>query len=429
MKKIKTLNEELNRMKSLMNFDISNNSLDYLIENEEVITEQNNLLKVGSKGDGVKALQKILNIKDDGIFGPNTKKALINFQKENKLNPDGVLGPKTMEVINKKFNINEDIDPKTTHGMMDAIATLNKVILNKTITPPKKDDKPSKEKKDGSENKGEKVSAGPGRDGFNADSDGDGVPDYLQLNDPQNKKDKENTDDKSKNSDDKSDEKTTRDAGSGGSEEKEPDNSSETPQGDQIDLDEFDFKIIRKQHKLNKKKYNIQEEDCEKHVRGLYKLLKKGGIPEGKLNEYKNKHKQLIIRADWCVANYRNELLNTKFLNRKDEKLRYIYSVLKEEMPQLASTKKEGQKYTIYRKPKEQVGKIAVITYLGNGRYKFRGGKLLLDTSNKNDIKFNPSYIKPIRSQLGLKDGDVITIQPKLIKRTGKLTTGKFQVS
>ena len=44
-------------------------------------------------------------------------------------------------------------------------------------------------------------------------------------------------------------------------------------------------------------------------------------------------------------------------------------------MPQLVSTKKEGQKYTIYRKPKEQVGKIAVITYLGNGRYKFRGGK------------------------------------------------------
>lgn len=59
------------------------------------------MLTVGSKGLDVKELQQ--NLKNqgfnlgpiDGIFGENTKSAVIQFQKKNGLDPDGIAGPKT----------------------------------------------------------------------------------------------------------------------------------------------------------------------------------------------------------------------------------------------------------------------------------------------------------------------------------------------
>lgn len=58
-------------------------------------------LKVNSKGDRVKSLQKFLNwygnygLKVDGRFGAKTKTALKAFQKKEKLTIDGIYGPKT----------------------------------------------------------------------------------------------------------------------------------------------------------------------------------------------------------------------------------------------------------------------------------------------------------------------------------------------
>jgi methionine-rich copper-binding protein CopC len=58
-------------------------------------------LKLNSRGEAVKALQKLLNLKlnlnliADGIFGPKTKAAVIAFQKLNGLVPDGLVGPLT----------------------------------------------------------------------------------------------------------------------------------------------------------------------------------------------------------------------------------------------------------------------------------------------------------------------------------------------
>lgn len=54
------------------------------------------LLKKGCKGDDVKALQKALNIKADGIFGNDTKAATKKYQKAKKLYPiDGIVGTRT----------------------------------------------------------------------------------------------------------------------------------------------------------------------------------------------------------------------------------------------------------------------------------------------------------------------------------------------
>ena len=51
------------------------------------------LLRVGSRGAAVKAMQEDLGIDADGRFGPGTKKAVMDFQKENGLTVDGMAGP------------------------------------------------------------------------------------------------------------------------------------------------------------------------------------------------------------------------------------------------------------------------------------------------------------------------------------------------
>ena len=60
------------------------------------------LIKIGSKGKDVEFLQKSLGtVEVDGKFGPNTKAAVIVFQKANELDPDGIAGPKTWAAILK----------------------------------------------------------------------------------------------------------------------------------------------------------------------------------------------------------------------------------------------------------------------------------------------------------------------------------------
>lgn len=59
------------------------------------------VLKKGSRGDNVKALQILLNGygfncgKADGVFGINTQNAVLKFQKANGLDDDGIVGEQT----------------------------------------------------------------------------------------------------------------------------------------------------------------------------------------------------------------------------------------------------------------------------------------------------------------------------------------------
>jgi hypothetical protein len=62
------------------------------------------LIKQGSKGEDVRAVQDVLNfhirrlkpLNVDGIFGPLTQARVIEFQKSNELKADGIVGPNTM---------------------------------------------------------------------------------------------------------------------------------------------------------------------------------------------------------------------------------------------------------------------------------------------------------------------------------------------
>ncbi len=57
------------------------------------------LLKKGSRGNEVKALQRALHLLDDGIFGQLTEERVKEFQKENGLIVDGIVGDKTWAKI------------------------------------------------------------------------------------------------------------------------------------------------------------------------------------------------------------------------------------------------------------------------------------------------------------------------------------------
>lgn len=56
-------------------------------------------LRVGSKGNAVKQMQRKLGIAADGDFGPGTANAVKAWQTKNGLTADGIMGPKSLEVL------------------------------------------------------------------------------------------------------------------------------------------------------------------------------------------------------------------------------------------------------------------------------------------------------------------------------------------
>jgi N-acetylmuramoyl-L-alanine amidase/Putative peptidoglycan binding domain len=58
------------------------------------------VLKVGSRGDAVARVQRALRIPDDGIFGNQTRGAVLRFQQDNHLQyQDGKVGPETTAAL------------------------------------------------------------------------------------------------------------------------------------------------------------------------------------------------------------------------------------------------------------------------------------------------------------------------------------------
>jgi hypothetical protein len=61
-------------------------------------------LELGSNGEPVKALQRLLNVHDgdvfvDGDFGPQTEQAVREFQEDEKLVVDGIVGSRTWDAL------------------------------------------------------------------------------------------------------------------------------------------------------------------------------------------------------------------------------------------------------------------------------------------------------------------------------------------
>ena len=60
------------------------------------------VLRKGDRGSAVVRVQRKLEIRDDGIFGPQTHRAVKRFQRRKGLEPDGVVGPLTRGALRLK---------------------------------------------------------------------------------------------------------------------------------------------------------------------------------------------------------------------------------------------------------------------------------------------------------------------------------------
>jgi hypothetical protein len=85
------------------------------------------MYKIGSSGEDVKKIQKRLGLKVDGIFGKNTRAAVIKLQSENGLKADGIVGPKTWNVL---FPVKKESMPLPNSNPS---AFLNNISVNNTI--------------------------------------------------------------------------------------------------------------------------------------------------------------------------------------------------------------------------------------------------------------------------------------------------------
>ncbi len=57
------------------------------------------VLRQGSRGAAVVALQRDLHLRADGAFGPQTKRAVVAFQRRHHLAADGVVGARTWAAL------------------------------------------------------------------------------------------------------------------------------------------------------------------------------------------------------------------------------------------------------------------------------------------------------------------------------------------
>lgn len=85
------------------------------------------LIKLGDRGDKVKELQRLLGIKDDGIFGNDTKRAVISFQNKNGLVTDGLVGVNTWNKLNSQTTSTKH--SLSTNGM-ELLAEFEDLRLN-----------------------------------------------------------------------------------------------------------------------------------------------------------------------------------------------------------------------------------------------------------------------------------------------------------
>jgi N-acetylmuramoyl-L-alanine amidase len=65
------------------------------------------LLKIGSRGEDVKAVQRALHCYPDGIFGELTEEAVRQWQADNKLVTDGIVGIDTWQSLFGALNADE----------------------------------------------------------------------------------------------------------------------------------------------------------------------------------------------------------------------------------------------------------------------------------------------------------------------------------
>jgi len=103
---------------TLNNTNDTDNNIDIISQ----LQKNENTLSVGSKGDIVRSIQRLLNymegcnIKEDGVYGLETYNVIIKYQAENGLKEDGIVGKQTVakllstDVSSKSNTINLNVE-------------------------------------------------------------------------------------------------------------------------------------------------------------------------------------------------------------------------------------------------------------------------------------------------------------------------------
>ena len=65
------------------------------------------MVKMGSAGAEVRAIQHALGLHIDGSFGAKTREAVVSWQRENRLIADGVVGAQTWALLEKQLQVKE----------------------------------------------------------------------------------------------------------------------------------------------------------------------------------------------------------------------------------------------------------------------------------------------------------------------------------
>ena len=93
------------------------------------------IYKEGSRGDTVKQIQKVLaseglySGKIDGIYGKNTKNAVIAYQKRYGLNADGIVGEKTLARMGlAQISQNADVECSSAFSLAITYVNVNHII-------------------------------------------------------------------------------------------------------------------------------------------------------------------------------------------------------------------------------------------------------------------------------------------------------------
>lgn len=91
------------------------------------------LLKKGSRGSDVVALQRALKIKADGIFGANTEKAVKDYQRTHGLVVDGIVGNQTWNSLFPPFS-NVDDEKTEELKLKKSSRKITEIIVHCTAT-------------------------------------------------------------------------------------------------------------------------------------------------------------------------------------------------------------------------------------------------------------------------------------------------------
>jgi peptidoglycan hydrolase-like protein with peptidoglycan-binding domain len=79
-------------------------------------TSSTTLLQRGSQGSTTAAVQRALGIPADGIYGPQTHRAVISFQRAHRLMVDGIVGPQTLGALGLSGSTGSSSGSSATSG-------------------------------------------------------------------------------------------------------------------------------------------------------------------------------------------------------------------------------------------------------------------------------------------------------------------------